>query len=211
MKTRIALVVLGVLLAGCGGGIVGELSNNYDAMIESGWERYNQRRYDDAYQIFQNARRQDAERPEAYIGSGWALLRRQRPDSAVVAFRTSFDYITTLADSVDSICGLSGSYLAANENTKVIETFTRYTVSSFDEAFPLKKHDFFLDERDIEIVQALALYRLGLYSPNEKANPDNALWHVNRLLYVPMEYTGAKSLMEALVDFIKESKGDILL
>lgn len=211
MKNRIAMVLLGLLLAGCGGGILGERSGDYDALIESGWERYNQRRYDDAYQIFLNAKRQDAERPEAYIGSGWALLRRQQPDSAVVAFRTSFDYITTLADSVDSICGLSGSYLAANENTKVIETFTRYTVSSFDEAFPLKKHDFFLDERDLDIVHALAFYRLGLYSPNERANPDNALCYVNRLLYVPIEYTSAKSLMEALVDYIKDSKGDILL
>lgn len=203
--------MLVLLAAGCGGGILSDKIADYDSLIESGWEKYNQRKYDAAYQLFLSAKRQDALRPEAYIGSGWTLLRRQQPDSSVVAFRTSFDYITTTADSVDSITGLSGAYLAAGENTKVVDMFKKYIVGTYEDSFPLKKHDFFLDENDLEIVQSMACYRLGLYSSTQKADPDNAVYHLNKVLVSPITYSDPKTLMQAILDYLDTVSGDSTL
>jgi len=200
-----------ILLAGCGGGITGERIADYDSLIESGWENYNQNRYDEAYQLFLLARKEDDERPEAFLGSGWSLLRRQHPDSAAVVFKTGFEYIASLSDTVDALCGLSGSYLADGDNMKVIDSFKKYTVESYEDVFPLKEHDFFLDETDLEIVQAMACYRLGLYSSTEKADPDNAVYHLNQVLITPIEYTDPKTLMQELMDFVESTGGDYSL
>jgi len=200
--------VLAAVVAGCGGGIVGEQVGDYDDLIDTGWELYNQARYDEAYQAFLRAKGEDALRPESYIGSGWALLRRQHPDSAIVAFKMGFDFITSLEDTVDALCGLAGSYLARGENAKVIELFKKYPVGSYEDSFPLAKHDFFLDETDLEIVQAMACYRLGLYSPVQSPDPDNTVYHLNRVLLTPVEFEDPRTLMETMLKYIEEVKGD---
>ncbi len=186
------------IVAGCGGGITGDVSSGYDGMVRDGWSLYNRHRYDDAYRLFLDAREFDDTRPEAAIGCGWSLLRRQHPDSAAVTFKATLPLVTILSDSVDALTGLAGSYLASGEYEKTVLMFSQYTVSSFAEGFPLRRHDFFLDEDDLEIVQAMALYRLGKYSPTESADPDNALYHLNRVLAVPHEYANPQTLMEAI-------------
>ncbi|MFC1693170.1 tetratricopeptide repeat protein [Candidatus Latescibacterota bacterium] len=203
----IIIVICGVIL-GCSGGITTDTSYDYDSLIESGWERYNQSRYDEAYRLFLDAEKENNNRPEAYIGCGWTLLKKQHPDSAIVAFKSSFYYITTLEDSVDCITGLAGSYMADWKNTKVIDLFETYKVSSYKDAFPLKKHDFSLDETVLEIVQAMAYYRLGLFSFNEKPDPENATYHLNQVLFTPWDYTDQKELMSKITEFIEMSKGD---
>jgi len=195
MTRTFIIVVTILLLAGCGGGITAGKKVNYDDLIDSGWEKYNQRAYDEAYQIFVSTRKSDSTRPEAYIGCGWTLLKRQHPDSAVVVFRAGYEYITTLNDSVDTLCGLSGSYLANGENAKVVDLFKQRGVDDYESSFPLKKHDFFLDEVDLEMVQALALYRMGLYSSAESEDPDNAVYHVNLVTLTPYEYTDPQTLL----------------
>lgn len=57
----------------------------------------------------------------------------------------------------------------------------------------------------------MACYRLGLFSSDDRADPDNALFHVNRVLDSPIEYTDPQSLMDALMEYIEETEGDILL
>lgn len=203
----VTAVLLGVL-SGCGGGIVAERTHGYDSMIDDGWEYYNQSRYDEAYRLFSDAKKIDDERPEGYIGCGWTLLRRQHPDSAVVAFRSGFNYIESLEDSIDVLCGLSGSYLACGENTGVINLFKQHPVSSYDNAFPLKKHDFFLDKSDLSLVQAMAFYRLKLYSSTENSDPDNAAYHVNQALLAPYEYTDPENLMKKITEYLEQSRGD---
>ena len=212
-RLYIMLVILAVtgILSGCSGGIMSDIPASYDSLIESGWEKYNQRRYNEAYQSFLKARKEDNARPESYLGTGWTLLRIQHPDSAIVVFRTGFYYITSLDDSVDALCGLSGSYLANGENTKVVDLFKKYPVSSYNDAFPIKEHDFFLDEGDLEIVQAMAFYRLGLYSSEQNEDPDNAVYHVNRILLTPIEYKDPKSLMDKMTEYLEGTKGDYYL
>jgi len=211
MKQYLGIFFTITVIAGCGGGITGERIADYDKLVQKGWEEYNQGRYDDAYQLFLSARSEDGNRPEAFIGCGWSLLRRQHPDSASVVFRTGIEHISTLADSVDLICGLAGSYLARGDDTKVIDLFKKYTVSSYEAGFPLKKHDFLIDETDLEIVQAMACYRLGLYSPEQRADPDNAVYHMNLILLDPIEFTDEKTLLDAIVDFLEQSKGEYYL
>jgi len=211
MKSQYFIVLLAVMLQSCGGGILNEKVADYDSLIETGWEYYNQRRYDEAYQVFLDSKEDDSQRPEAYIGCGWALLRRQHPDSAIVVFRNGFTYITSLEDTVDALCGLAGSYLARGDDSKVIDLFSKYTVSSYDDAFPLKKHDFFLEESDLEIVRAMAFYRLGLYSSDDKADPDNAAYHVNQVLHTPVEFTDPQTLMRKIMDYMEQTKGEYYL
>ncbi len=209
-RFNFVIIVTLLVLAGCGGGILSEKVADYDSLIESGWERYNQMEYDAAYQLFISARKQDAAQPDAYIGSGWALLRRQHPDSAIVLFKAAFNYAESLADTVDTITGLSGSYLARGDNAKVIDLFKKYEIesSSYDTVFPLTEHDFLLDETDLILVQSMACYRLGYYSATEKADPDNALYHINRVLFDPINYTDPETLMTAITDFEDERKGE---
>jgi hypothetical protein len=200
------------LLIGCGGGITGErISSDYDTLLNDGWDDYNLRQYNEAYRMFTNAKKIDEERPEAYIGCGWTLMRRQHPDSAIVVFRTGFDFVTSLRDSVDIICGLAGSYLAYGDNSKAVDLFSKYTVSSFEDAFPLKKHDVFLGTDDLELVQAMAFYRLGLYSSAESEDPDNAVYHVNQVLTTPVIYTDPQSLIQVITDYLKQTKGEYYL
>ena len=200
------------LLIGCGGGITGDrISSDYDTLLNDGWDDYNLRQYNEAYRMFTNAKKIDEERPEAYIGCGWTLMRRQHPDSAIVVFRTGFDFVTSLKDSVDIICGLAGSYLAYGDNSKAVDLFKKYTVSSFDDAFPLKKHDVFLGTDDLELVQAMAFYRLGLYSSAESEDPDNAVYHVNQVLTTPVNYTDPQSLIQVITDYLKQTKGEYYL
>ena len=205
VRAFIAILIIAGM-NGCGGGITGTGGiADYDALIKSGWDEYNRSNYDEAQRLFNQAKDYDELRPEGYIGSGWTLLRRQHPDSAIVAFRTSFDYIASLEDSVDTIAGLSGSYLAAGENSSVINLFNKYEISSYEDAFPLKDHDFSLDSGDLEIVQAMALYRLGVYSSTDQPDPDNATYHLNQALFTPYDYTGPESLMEDMTKYLNRS------
>jgi len=203
----ILLMLVGIM-SGCSGGILTEKMFDYDALIDEGWEHYNKNRYDDASLSFINAKKMDDTRPEAYIGCGWTLLRKQHPDSAVVVFRTSFDYITGISDSLDALCGLAGSYLAYGKDTNVVNLFKQYEMSYYKDSFPLRKHDMFLDTGDLEVVQAMAYYRLGLYSASESADPDNAVFHLNQALLITYEYTDPQSLMKKMIEYREQSEGD---
>ena len=194
------------MLAGCSGGIADVAVGDYDTLIKSGWDEYNRNKFTEANQLFVRAKDADAAKPEAYVGSGWSQLRLQQPYNAVVTFRDAFTYITSLYDSVDALCGLSGSYLAAGENANVINLFKKYKISSYDEAFPFGKHDFSINKGDLEIVQTMAFYRLGMYSSAEQADPDNATYHLNQALYTPYTYTDAQSLMEKITTYLEQSE-----
>jgi hypothetical protein len=204
---RIVLILLFLIVfAGCGGGITSFPILDYDTLIKDGWDMYNQSRYTEAYQLFARAKTMDEKRPDGYIGSGWTLLRLQHPDSAIVVFRIGLPYVTSLQDSVDTLCGLSGSHLARGEDANVISLFKQLKVSSYDPAFPLKKHDVFLDKHDLEIVQAMAYYHLGYYSAAEKADPENAVYYVKLAVTEPFVYKDPQSLMKTMTDFLDKSK-----
>jgi hypothetical protein len=127
----------------------------------------------------------------------------------LVEFYHGFDFITTFDDSVDTICGISGSYLARNENSKVISLLTSYDLDTFEDSFPLQDHDFFLDRGDLEIVLAQAYFRLGLYSSTESADPANALYHLNIVLFTPHEFTTPDKLMDAMTEYVDQSQGGL--
>jgi len=201
MHRRLIVVVLLGIAAGCGGGITSDLADNYDTLMSQGWSRYNQAAYEDAYQLFLDARAFDVTRPDAYIASGWTLLRRQHPDSAVVVFKTVFPRITELADSVEALTGLLGSYLAAGEHAKVDESVARYPVSDLSAGFPFTVHDLFLDEDDVSIIRAMAFYRLGKYTSVESTDPYNALYHLNQVLSTPHEYVDPQTFMRAITGY----------
>ena len=203
------IIILLLIIAGCGGGITAYDVSDYDSLIKSGWAKYNQNEFEDALNLFRQAKDADDERPEAYIGCGWSLLMRQHPDSALVEFFHGFDYITSLEDSVDSISGIAGSYLARNENSKVINFLNAYDLEYFENSFPLKDHDFFLDRGDLELVLAQAYYRLGIYSSTESADPDNALYHLNQVLLTPLVYTTSDELMEKMTEYLYQSGGGL--
>ena len=205
---RIVLILLFLIVfAGCGGGITSFPILDYDTLIKDGWDMYNKSRYPEAYQLFSRAKAIDEKRPDGYIGSGWSLLRLQHPDSAIVVFRIGLPFITSLQDSVDTLCGLAGSHLAQGEDVNVISLFKQVKVSSYDPAFPLKKHDFFLDRHDLEIVQAMAYYHLGYYSAAEKADPENAVHYVSLAGAEPFVYKDPQSLMKIMTDFLDKSLG----
>jgi hypothetical protein len=194
------------VVIGCGGGITGMMPSGFDELVSQGWDLYNQSEYDQAFRLFDQAVKTDAVRPEGYIGTGWSLLRRQHPDSAAVAFKIGFSYITTASDSVDAICGLAGSYLASGNNNKVVTILNDYPVSDIEKEFPLKHHDFLLESGDLEIVQAMAFYRLGLYSSAERADPDNAVYHLNRVLAIPYTYSSPDDLLNTIIEYL-DSRG----
>ena len=194
-------------LAGCGGGITADLPSDYDALINQGWLKYNQNSYDESYRIFAKAVESQPSRAEGYIGSGWSLLLRQHPDSAAVVFKIGFSVITTKEDSVDALCGLAGSYLASGNNNKAATILKDYPVKDIEKAFPLKKHDFLLESGNLEIVQAMAFYRLGLYSSSESADPDNAVYHLNRVLAKPYTYGNQQELMSKIVEYLDRTNG----
>lgn len=199
-------ILIFLTIVGCSGGITEvTIISDYDSHITSGWDEYNNKNYDVAQQSFEKAKVSDSSKPEAYIGSGWALLRLQKPYDAVVSFRDAFDYVTSVNDSVEALCGLSGAYLAAGEITDVVTIFKRYTISSYDGAFPFRKHDYSINRDDLEIVQAMAFYRLKIYSSTEQPDPDNAVYHFNQALYTPYEYTDPQDLMEEITDYLNES------
>ncbi len=120
MSSKRIVVILLLILSGCGGGISAYKVGDYDSLMKSGWSKYNQNKFEEAQQLFLEAKAMNDERAEAYIGCGWSLLMRQHPDSALVEFFNAFDYITTLNDTVDIACGISGSYLANGDNNRVI-------------------------------------------------------------------------------------------
>lgn len=195
-----------LLLSGCGGGLVADSTpSDYDGLVAQGWKIYNQGNFIESNRLFTLARAADPLRPEAYLGDGWALLMRQHPDSAVVIFKIGFPHIKTLADSVDAICGLSGSYLAMGNNGKVASILRDYPVSGIESGFPLRNHDFLLDSSDLEMTQAIALYRLGQYTPTEKADPDNALYHLNKVLDTPYVFTTSQELMVKMNEYLSLS------
>ncbi len=202
-------IVILIIFTGCGGGISSYDMLDYDGLIESGWKKYNQNEFEEALSLFGQAKDYDSERPEGYIGCGWSQFMRQRPDSALVEFYRGFDFITTLDDSVDTICGISGSYLARNENSKVISLLSSVDLDSFEGSFPLQDHDFSLDRGDLEIVLAQAYFRLGIYSSNESADPANALYRLNKVLFTPHEYTTPDKLMEAMAEYVDQSLGGL--
>ncbi len=206
MRSKHIILIL-LVLAGCGGGITAHKVVDYDSLIKSGWTKYNQNKFDEAYQIFIQAKEMDEGKPEGYIGSGWSLLMRQHPDSALVEFFHGFDYVASLDDTVDTVSGIAGSYLANHENSRVISLLSAYDLDYFENSFPLKDHDFFLDREDLEMVWAQAYYRLGIYSSNESADPDNALYHLNKVFITPYEYTDPIELMEKMTEYLYQSGG----
>jgi len=206
----ITSIFLSAILFGCGGGITAvDEPLEYDDLVESGWAKYNARNYTDACKLFRKAENIDEMRAEAYIGCGWTKLRLQQPDSSVVAFTTAFRYLTNLEDSVDAITGLSGAYLARGDNQKIVNLFKNVLLSSYDTGFPLEKHDFSLEYDHLEIVQAMALYRLGYYSSTEKADPDNATYHLNKV--TTYTYDSVQGLMEKIIEHLGLLEGEYYL
>ncbi len=210
-RAFICIISILAVLAGCGGGLTADLPTDYDALINEGWLKYNQSKFDDSYRIFTKAVTSEPARAEGYIGSGWALLRRQHPDSAAVVFRIGMGYISTAADSVDAVCGLAGSYLATGNNNKVVTITKDYPVSDVESGFPFKKHDFLLEAGHLEVVQAMAFYRLGFYSATEKIDPDNATYHLNKALGVPYTYDNPQNLIIKMTEYLDRSDGDTVL
>ncbi len=209
MSNKCIVVILLLFIAGCGGGISAYKVGGYDALIKSGWTKYNQNKFEEAQQIFLEAKSMDEERAEAYIGCGWSLLMRQHPDSALVEFFTGFDYVAALDDTVDIVCGISGSYLASGKNNKVISFLNAYNLEYFDDSFPLSYHDFSLDRGDLELVLAQAFYRLGIYSAADSPDPDNAVYHLNQVLITPYVYKNPDELMEKMTEYISQSDGGL--
>jgi hypothetical protein len=207
--SRKYVIIFLLILSGCGGGISTYEVLDYDGLIESGWKKYNQSQFEDSQALFVQAKDLDSERPEGYIGTGWSLFMRQHPDSALVEFFHGLNYITTMDDSVDTICGVAGSYLARNENSKVISLLTSYDLDTFEGSFPLSDHDFFLERADLEMLLAQAYFRLGIYSGTESADPANALYHLNMVLFTPHEYTAPDKLMEAMTGYLDQSQGGL--
>jgi len=207
MRSNTNILMILIILAGCGGGITAQKMVDYNSLIKSGWSKYNQNKFDEAYQIFLTAKAMDEERPNAYIGCGWSLLQRQHPDSALVDFYHGFEFIATLNDTVDTVCGIAGSYLSTRENSRLITYLKAYDLDYFENVFPLKDHDFFLDRGDLELVLAQAYYRLGLYSPGESPDPDNALYHLNQVLIIPYVYTDPEALMNKMTEYLDQSEG----
>ena len=190
-------------LYGCGGGLVADLNtSDYDTLIDQGWAAYNKGDFTKASYIFTKARVSDPLKSDAYLGDGWALLRCQHPDSAVVVFKVGLSYFKTLADSVDAICGLSGSYLALGNNSKAASILTDYPVSDLEKGFPFVEHDFLIDSGDLEMTLAMALYRMGQYSSTQKTDPDNALYHLNKVLDTPYVYTTPEELMTKMSEYL---------
>lgn len=206
-----------ILSAGCGGGLTADTYSDYDTLIDSGWAQYNLRNYTEAYRLFLRAKASDSTKPEAYIGCGWTLLRRQYPDSSMVVFRTGFPHIATLADSVDAICGLAGAYLANGNNNKVATILTDYPVGDVTKGFPFKKHDVLIEAGELELVQAMAFYRLGWYIATSasdttlSADPNNALYHLNKVLANDYTYTTPEKLIEKLTEALDSSDGGLVL
>ena len=209
MSNKRIVVILLLILSGCGGGISAYKVGDYDSLMKSGWSKYNQNKFEEAQQLFLEAKAMNDERAEAYIGCGWSLLMRQHPDSALVEFFNAFDYITTLNDTVDIACGISGSYLAKGDNNRVINFLNNYDLEYFEDSFPLRDHDFFLDRSDLELVLAQAYYRLGIFSAAEAPDPDNALYHLNQVLITPYVYTTPDELMEKMTECLSQSKGGL--
>ena len=209
MSNKRIVVILLLILSGCGGGISAYKVGDYDSLMKSGWSKYNQNKFEEAQQLFLEAKAMNDERAEAYIGCGWSLLMRQHPDSALVEFFNAFDYITTLNDTVDIACGISGSYLANGDNNRVINFLNNYDLEYFEDSFPLRDHDFFLDRSDLELVLAQAYYRLGIFSAAEAPDPDNAVYHLNQVLITPYVYTTPDELMEKMTECLSQSKGGL--
>ncbi len=209
MSSKRIVVILLLILSGCGGGISAYKVGDYDSLMKSGWSKYNQNKFEEAQQLFLEAKAMNDERAEAYIGCGWSLLMRQHPDSALVEFFNAFDYITTLNDTVDIACGISGSYLANGDNNRVINFLNNYDLEYFEDSFPFRDHDFFLDRSDLELVLAQAYYRLGIFSAAEAPDPDNAIYHLNQVLITPYVYTTPDELMEKMTEHLSQSKGGL--
>jgi tetratricopeptide (TPR) repeat protein len=196
------------LLAGCGGGLTPfEGSSGYDQLIRDGWIEYNSFRFESAQALFGQAIAAAPSRPQGYIGDGWSLLKRQKPDSALEVFFEGFKYARTSEDSLDTVCGVTGAYLARGENTRVIAYLDQFDLDRLEIAFPLENHDFFLDRGDLELACALAFYRLRIYSDEEGPDPNNAVFHLNQALPAPVTYNGPENLMERMVEYYNQSPG----
>jgi hypothetical protein len=209
MKLRCLPLILALVVAGCGGGISAYKLIDYDSLIKSGWLKYNQNKFLEAQNIFTQAKEYDSARAEGYIGCGWSLLMRQEPDSALVEFFHGMPYSTTLNDSVDTICGVAGSYLAANENKRLITYLSPLDFTKFEDVFPLKDHDFFINTGNLEMVLAQAYYRMGQYSATESPDPANALYHLQNVLVTPYTYTNPEDLMAKMTEYLSESGGGL--
>jgi len=194
-------------LTGCGGGLTAVSSSDYDGLVNSGWTEYNRGNFAEAGRLFVKARESDASQPDAYIGCGWSLLRRQHPDSSAAVFKLGLPYAGTIQDSVDILCGLAGSYLASGNNNKAAAILKDYPVSDIAQGFPLRRHDFLLEEEHLEIVQAMAFYRLGMYSQTENADPDNAVFHLNMVLTKPYQYENSQELLQKITERLDRSNG----
>jgi len=80
-------------------------------------------------------------------------------------------------------------------------------VSDIAQGFPLRRHDFLLEEEHLEIVQAMAFYRLGMYSQTENADPDNAVFHLNMVLTKPYQYENPQELLQKITERLDRSNG----
>ena len=202
------LMLFMVLVDGCGGGMTPfEDTSNYSGLILDGWTAYNNNEFAEAQALFSEAIGVDPARAEGYIGDGWALFMRQKPDSALVVFFKGFEYAGTGRDSLDTICGVSGCYLARGENTRVISYLDRFDLDRLENEFPLEHHDFFLDRGDLELTYALAFYRLKIYSSTEGPDPNNAVFHMNQALPAPFAYSDPGDLMERMTEYFNQSQG----
>jgi len=131
-----------------------------DDFVEYGWTLYAERKFQRAYEVFQEGLNEDSLYIDGYNGSGWCYIEFNSPDTAVSFFRKGLDYITVDSSQVrfEMLAGLALSYHATGDFPNTILKGTElYTFRPFFEF----SHDWRIDYVDIILLLAMANYTQG--------------------------------------------------
>ena len=162
-----------MLIAGISCSIYTEPEESAEALIDVGWEKFQDGDYEEALSKFANAIFTDDDIALAYQGRGWCYLILSNATLAAEDFNMA---ITKGDNSLDPLAGLAAAYLAQQEYMLAISKAKAVLEGNPNYFFEYEPQINYLDMR---IILAMAYFHEGrLDEAQEQVNflyPDNGL------------------------------------
>ena len=135
----------------------------YDALIETGWEHFQNGMYQEAIDSFTGASERNAIEPEVYLGLGWSyarnleLIKGENNLQKAIAFAI-FDSLNLAKITAESLAGVGLIKLAAGNYAECITYIDQ--VLEADESFSFSK-DLSVNSQSLRISKAKSHYYLS--------------------------------------------------
>jgi len=157
----VSLVCLGFVALGCGGGGGGGPGKTAESLTADGWALFEQGKYEEAIDKFNEALELDETYADAYNGLGWSYAKLDQLSDALSAFA---DCIANGMNDADPYAGRAPVYRDYDQPNHFEIAISAATTALFQERRYVFSHDSSFDWHDLMIILAQSYFGISDYT-----------------------------------------------